>query len=125
MFCFPSYGWSNEEIVIKAADYGAFPNDGKNDVPAILAAFEACRGKQNVSLVFEFGVYDIQGGSESESGRSQPSFDIKNIHDLTIDGNGAEFVGHEFSTMFYFTECHKRLVKNPLITAKIANKVIE
>ncbi|MFC1558438.1 right-handed parallel beta-helix repeat-containing protein [candidate division KSB1 bacterium] len=103
---------SKPPLEIKVADFGALPNDGKNDEPAIISAIDVCRSKENTKLIFEWGIYDINGGQKNERGRSQPSIDIKNIKNMTIEGNGAEFIGHDFSTMFNFTECHNITIKN-------------
>jgi hypothetical protein len=97
---------------IKVADFGAVPNDGQNDTPAILSAIESCREKENVKLVFEMGTYDIHGGQKNERGRFQPSFDVKNINNLTIEGNGAELIGHDYATMFHFSECNNLEIRH-------------
>ncbi len=102
----------SETTELKVADFGAIPNDGKNDTPAILSAIEACRDKKSVKLVFEFGTYDIHGGQKDEKERFQPSFDVKNINNLTIEGNGAELIGHDYSSMFHFSECNNLIIQN-------------
>jgi len=112
IFIVSFYNCSKSTLEIKVADFGAVPDDGKNDTPAILAAIEACRDKQNTRLVFASGTYDINGGSEDERGRRQPSFDIININNLTIEGNGSELIGHDYATMFSFTECNNLTINN-------------
>lgn len=106
------YNCSNPVIEIKVADFGALPNDGKNDELAILSAIDSYKGSQSAKLVFELGTYDIGGGKKNERGHSQPSLDIKNIKNMTIEGNGAELIGHDFSSMFNFMDCHNITIKN-------------
>lgn len=96
---------TGQPMEIKVGDFGVMPDDGKDDIPAIISAIEICRNQKNVKLVFEFGSYDICGSKKDENGNFKPSLDIKNITNLTIEGNNAEFIGHDLSTMFYFTEC--------------------
>jgi hypothetical protein len=106
------YNCSKVTLEIKVTDFGAVPNDGKNDAPAILSAIEACKGKQIAKLVFPSGTYDIYGGQKNERGRSQSSLDINNVKNMTIEGNGSEFIGHDYSTMFHFTDCHNITINN-------------
>jgi len=108
----PMYNCSKVTLEIKVTDFGAVPNDGKNDAPAILSAIEACKGKQSTELIFPPGIYDINGGQKNERGRSQPSLDINNVENMTIEGNGSEFIGHDYSTMFHFTDCHNITINN-------------
>ena len=101
---------------IKVSDFGAVIDDGQNDTPAIISALESCKSKKNVKLVFDFGRYDIYGGPKDDRGRFQPSFNIDSINDMIIEGNGAEMIGHEYSTMFSFTECNNIKINNYLRT---------
>ena len=110
--CYQQQGRGKRTFEIKVTDFGAFPDDGKNDTSAILAAIEACRGRQGARLVFWPGRYDINGGPLGQRGRRQPSLNINNINNLTIEGNGAELIGHDYSTMFNFTECHNISINN-------------
>jgi hypothetical protein len=49
------FSCSKPAFEIKVKDFGAVPNDNKDDTRAILSAIEACKNKQNSKLVFEFG----------------------------------------------------------------------
>jgi len=115
IFIVSFYNCSKSTLEIKVTDFGAVPDDGKNDTPAILAAIEACRDNQSTKLVFASGTYDINGGSEDERGRRQSSFDIMNINNLTIEGNGSELIGHDYATMFSFTECNNLTINNLIV----------
>jgi len=110
--CYQQQDFGKSTLEIKVADFGAVTGDGKNDTPAIVAAIQACRDRQKAKLVFAPGRYDINGGSIGQRERRQPSLDIKNINNLTIEGNGAELVGHDYSTMFHFTECNNITINN-------------
>lgn len=103
---------STQAPEIKVSDFGATPNDNKDDTQAILLAMEACKEKKNPTLVFEFGSYDIHGMKKDTKGNFEPALNIKNINNLTIDGNGAELIGHDYSTLFQFTNCENITVTN-------------
>jgi parallel beta-helix repeat protein len=104
------FGCSESTLEVKVRDFGAVPDDHKDDTPAILSAIKACKNKKNSKLVFEFGSYDIYGSQKDEQGNFEPSIDIKNVSNLTIEGNGSEFIGHNYSTMFHFTNCRNILI---------------
>jgi len=97
---------------IKVADFGAVPNDGKNDTPAIAAAIEACKDRKSTKLVFAPGRYDINAGPKPRRRRRQPSLKIENINNMTIEGNGAELIGCDYSTMFHFSQCRNIAINN-------------
>jgi parallel beta-helix repeat protein len=97
---------------IKLKDFGAIPNDEKDDAPAILSAVKACKGKVHSKLIFEAGVYDIYGSKKDSRGNFDPSMCINDINQFTIEGNGAELKGHDYATMFRFTNCRNIIVNN-------------
>ncbi|MEO8766187.1 MAG: right-handed parallel beta-helix repeat-containing protein [Ginsengibacter sp.] len=97
---------------VKLKDFGAVPNDAKDDAPAILSAIKSCKGKIPVTLIFEPGVYDIFGSRKDIHGNFYPSLAIDNINNLTIEGNGAEVKGHDYATLFHFTGCKNITVRN-------------
>jgi hypothetical protein len=101
---------TTSEIDVK--DFGAIPNDGKDDTQAIIKAIEACSSKTSSKLIFEFGTYDIFGSQKDERNNFLPSIMFKNISNLTIEGNGSEFVGHDYSSMFNFSNCSNLSIAN-------------
>ena len=94
-----------QSSIIKVTDFGALPGDNKDDTPAIISAVKACKHKKNPKLVFESGSYDIYGSQKNERGNFMPAIEINSINGLTIEGNGSELIGHNYSTMFHFTGC--------------------
>jgi hypothetical protein len=73
MFVLSAYA-SAEDISV--TQYGALPNDGKDDAAALCQAVDVCG--QGDRLVFEKGTYDLFA-----------SFEIQNKTDLDVDGNGS------------------------------------
>jgi polygalacturonase len=106
------FGCSKTVSEINVKDFGAIPNDGKDDTPAISKALEACISKTSSKLIFEFGTYDIYGSHKDEHSNFSPSLVIKNVSNLTIEGNGSEFVGHDYSSMFHFINCINLSIAN-------------
>lgn len=106
------FGCSKRTSEIRVADFGAIPNDTKDDTPSILSAIEACRNKKNFKLVFEPGSYDIFGSKKDKRGNWDPAIVINDISNLTIEGNGSEFIGHDYSSMFHFSNCSDLSISN-------------
>ena len=101
-----------QPVEIKLKDFGAIPNDEKDDAPAILSAIKACKGKMHPKLIFEAGIYDIHGSRKDSHGNFDPSVSINDINNFVIEGNGAELRGHEYATMFHFVNCKNITVNN-------------
>ncbi len=106
------FGCTGSISEINVRDFGAIPGDGKDDTPAIISAIKACKGNTNSKLLFDFGTYDIYGSQKDGRGNFKPAIDIENVTDLTIDGNGSELIGHNYSTMFHFTGCRNISIIN-------------
>lgn len=105
IFALITWSCSEQPQILKVSDFGAVVNDGKDDAPAILKALEACKNRKNTKLIFEFGTYDIYGSQKDTRGNFKPTLDVKDIKNLSIEGNGAELIGHNYSTMFHFENC--------------------
>ena len=78
--------------VLKARDFGAIPNDGKDDTQAIRDMFDAAGA--NTKFVFEKGVYDV--GKEGKG----DYFKLSNKSNILLDGNGAKFRLHRVGRLF-------------------------
>lgn len=88
---FPLKGTGQTRLDI--TDWGASGGDHSNVLPAVRKILEYCRGKKDVTVSFPKGRYDfwpMSAGSENQA----IGFDIRNMENLTIEGNGSEFVFH-------------------------------
>ena len=103
---------SNQLSEVRVSDFGAVPDDGKDDTGAIIAALKNCEGKKNVTLKFEIGSYDIYGSKKNERGGFNPAIEVNGLIDFKIDGRGAELIGHDLSTMFSFSKCKNLFLTN-------------
>ena len=89
-----SYTTVYAQKTIRITDFGARPDSWNNVTPAIKKALEACRGQENITLDFPKGRYDLWPSySENEPGVTI-GFDIKDLKNVTIEGNGSELVYH-------------------------------
>lgn len=82
---------------IKLSDFGAIPNDGKNDAPAITKALNFCKKMTSsgsaVNLIFEKGTYDLFSNPKQE--RRSHIINLQNANNIIIDGNGSELIIHD------------------------------
>mgnify|MGYP002577171009 CR=1 FL=1 len=90
--------------VLKARDFGAIPNDGKDDTQAIRKMFDAA--EQNAKFVFEKGVYDVGMDGKGDY------FKLAKKSDILLDGNGAKFRLHRVGRLFSLWEVKNAMLKN-------------
>lgn len=104
---------AQKALIINVSDYGAIPGDGKDDVRAIKKALIESKAEGSKILVFNKGQYDFYPTfagerycyiSNNDEGLKRIAFDLKDIRDLTIDGNGAELMFHGFINPFMVEE---------------------
>lgn len=78
---------------VKVADYGAVPNDGKDDAEAIQKAIEFSKKFSNsginVRLLFNKGTYDL-----IENNIRTHMLELKGGNNILLEGNGAEIIIH-------------------------------
>lgn len=107
--------------IINVSDYGALPNDGIDDIRAIQNALKDAKAQGNKVLLFEEGQYDFFPLfaserycyiSNNDEGLKRIAFDLKETNDLTINGQGAEFMFHGFISPFVVEESHNIIFKN-------------
>ena len=74
------------EIFVR--DFGAIPNDGKDDSQAILAALESAKSKGIAKVTFEAGVYDFKGlpGWERAERKRACYIALKDFPNLELSG---------------------------------------
>ena len=97
-------------------DFGAVPDDGKDDTPAIRAALDEIRNINKKSvLCFAGGTYDFFSASASKANYHVTAihkqwdfvtpFHLNGLEDLTIDGGGSTLVMHGRLTPFVLNAC--------------------
>lgn len=88
--CLSLIAYTQEQISI--GDFGLNPNDGTNAVIAVQKALKLCAKKDSCVLYFTKGRYDFWPDFTTED--PTIGMDMKNLKNLTVDGNGSEFVFH-------------------------------
>jgi hypothetical protein len=89
------------------SDYGARPNDGKNDLAGISKAIAACAKGGGGVVVFSKGRYDLTHTPKNR----RPYFVLKGIKGMTIEGNGAMLVAHDVAGFFSVVDCSDLTVR--------------
>lgn len=62
-----SFGVQAQDKIVKVADFGAIPNDGKCDIAAIKRALDYVKTVKAEELVFDVGTYDLFVGDASKN----------------------------------------------------------
>jgi hypothetical protein len=126
--------------IYKVTDFGAFPNDGKEDSIAIKAAIKAVRkSSKPATLLFKSGCYDLKNdesakrwnrmitaavkGTETWAGPPPQGIEgrdkdkntilyLSDIEDLTIEGSNSTLMVHGLAQPFSINNCKNLTVKN-------------
>ena len=80
------------QTVISVTDFGAEPGSRNDVCPSVRMALEAARGKDSVILKFPKGRYDFY--PEINGTSRATGINVFRQNNLTIDGDGSEFVFH-------------------------------
>ena len=108
--------------VIRVTDFGATPDSRTDAVQCVRAALEACRKESAAILVFPKGRYDFWPEQsarieyfESNTTNNNPKICpvvLKGMKNLTIEGNGSEFVCHGRMQPLTLENCTGITVRN-------------
>src|SRR5690606_19810655 len=71
-----------QDEIVKVADFGAIPNDGKCDITAIKRALDYAKTGKAKELQFELGTYDLFVGDASKN----TAIDVAELNDFTFSG---------------------------------------
>lgn len=125
---------------ITASQFGAIPNDGKDDAPALRKAAEYCRNNPGTTFVLEPGVYDffdptaeriereaisgaygrgdldVQYRLFKPKGPYVKALDFTGSKNLTIEGSGATLKIHGWYEVITLTQVKNTEIKGLSIT---------
>jgi hypothetical protein len=96
--------------IVNVSNFGAMPNDGKDDTAAIAKAIAHVAKIGASRLRFQRGVYDLNAGANPASAGTLMSF--AGVANLTIEGSGAELRCHGLAQCMTFDHCRKVTVKD-------------
>jgi hypothetical protein len=124
---------------INVMDFGARPNDGKDDSKAISRAIDFCKSKPGLTLYFPYGQYDLKSDKALEAWQNMITsaipgkerwmgpppkglegwptdknvvLKIEDCSDLIIDGNGSLLMVHGLCQPFKIVNCNNLGVRN-------------
>ena len=97
-------------IVLSLADFLVDNNGhGRSPYQAFKLAIEACRQQNAARLIIPTGVYAFNDPQILQDGAH---IGLYSLSDLTIDGQGSEFIFHFPIAGFNFDGCHRLLIRN-------------
>lgn len=102
-------GYAQKSLQI--TDFGAKPDSWNNAVPAIKKALEFYRGQENVILNFPKGRYDLWS-SFREDKSSDTGLYMKDLKNITIEGNGSELIFHGCMSIALIYSCENITFQN-------------
>jgi hypothetical protein len=100
---------NDASTVVSVADFGALPDDGKDDTTAILNAIAASKEKGSRRLVFPKGRYDI---SVDYMQPSKKSLFFDNFNDFTVDGQGSTLMFTGRCSALQFRDCKNLSIRS-------------
>lgn len=105
-------GILSAQKIIDITDFGITPN-GRNSVTSLVrTALEACRGEESAVLKFPAGRYDFWYNGTLPDSVKQSGIEIDGLKNLTIDGNGSEFVFHGRMFAMDVKNCENLTLRN-------------
>lgn len=89
---------------VSVTDFGAVPDDGKDDTVAVAKAVQACINQPGTALIFPKGRYDFF--SKNRIGRTRYQISFVGARKLAVDGQGSRFIFHGKTAPFWVKDCH-------------------
>lgn len=101
---------------LSIADFGAIPNDGKDDTAAVHRAIDFAIENGAKRLVFPRGTYDFyESRAANLYDKSHWVFFLNHVDDFEIDGGGSRFILHGLQFLILTRECSRLTLKNMTI----------
>jgi hypothetical protein len=88
---------------LEVTQFGAVPDDGKDDTAAFLSALKEAQVKGDKRIVIPKGRYHLRANGNPE--RSDTLFPLSHLDGLLIEGQGAELMMSGSASIFAFSEC--------------------
>jgi hypothetical protein len=125
--------------IINVKDYGARPGSYENVVPALKLAIEACKNQSDAVLVFPEGRYDFWPDNSNlkklspwDKNEINVGMCLEKLKNLTMEGNGSEFIFHGKMVPLALTGCENIKLRNftidwdrPLISQGVIRDVTD
>ncbi len=108
------------KVIVSITDFGGKAGDA-DCTPAVIKALGACKKHKSTELVFPKGTYHFYGDfgidkycfiSNNDEGLKRIIFPLFNLENITIDGQGSEFIFHGFVNPFVLQDSKNVVLKN-------------
>lgn len=96
---------------LQITDFGAYPDSWNDVLPAIKEALNTCQGLENITLNFPKGRYDLWP-SFCEGKLANIGLDMRNLKNITIEGNGSELIFHGCMSIALISSCENITIQN-------------
>ncbi len=98
---------------LPVAEFGAIPDDGQDDAPALNRALQACADRNAAGLVFAPGRYDLRTVNQEPAVAPIPAHLLlaRNLRNLAIEGNGAELLAYVNCVCLRAEDCENLTVR--------------
>jgi hypothetical protein len=108
------FAWTtaSAQKTIRITDFGASPDSWTDVVPAVKQAINACKGNDNVMIDFPKGRYDFWPSHLDAKSGATIGFDLKDLKNITIEGNGSEFIFHGNMQIALIDACEDVIFRN-------------
>jgi len=95
---------------ISITEFGASPDSHVNVIPAVRQAVDACKGDEEVVIEFPTGRYDFWSSFDGKA--PTIGFDLRRLKNVTIEGNGSEFIFHGNMQIALLEDCENITLRN-------------
>ena len=96
--------------ILSITDYGYIPGSKENVIPALKAAIQDASASGSVAISFPKGRYDFYPTIPAPG--VTKGFDLKDINDVIIEGNGSEFIFHGWMQIADMNSCRNITMRN-------------
>ena len=108
LLCATINTFSQKEI--RVTDYMYEPGSRKNVIPALTKALDECKKHETSVIIFPKGRYDFW--QDFSSGRYSVGIRMENLKNVTLDGNGSEFIFHGNMQVMSLIRCENIRITN-------------
>jgi polygalacturonase len=97
----------------RVTDFGAVPDSWNDVLPAVRQAIQACSGAAEATVIeFPKGRYDFWPSRYDDGHAVMIGFDLKQLKNVTVEGNGSEFVFHGNMQIARIDSCENITFRN-------------
>ena len=96
---------------ITLSEFGVFANTGKDATPALRQAIAKCAATKATHLIIPKGKYDFYPATSPNNCIAA----LHGVRDLTVDGEGSEFIIHAIVNLFDVLNCERLTIKNMVV----------